>query len=374
MLFAGDVFAEPTVELYSREGCPRCDEARSFLEGLARTRPDLEIIEKDVVHDREALRRFRELTEGAGITTPGVPAIVVGHEVIIGFDRATTPQRVRTLLAGGEISPGQGATCELETTACEELPRASPRIVDLPMVGRVSVDRLGLPLFTIVVGLIDGFNPCATWVLMFLLAMLVNLKDRSRMAVIAGAFVVVSGLVYFAFMAAWLSFFMVIGVSQPVRIVLAAVALLVGAVNVKDFFALHRGFSLSIPESAKPGIYARVRAVLRAENLAGAVAGIVALAFLVNLVELLCTAGLPAVYTAILTERTLPSWHYHAYLALYIAAYMLDDAILVTVAVATLGKRKLRERGGRWLKLVSGVVMLGLGALLLLRPAWLGFG
>jgi hypothetical protein len=235
------------------------------------------------------------------------------------------------------------------------------------------VESLGLPLFTVVIGLIDGFNPCATWVLLFLLAMLVNLRSRSRMALIAGTFVVVSGIVYFAFMAAWLTFFMVMGVSQPLRLLLAVVAVFVGAVNVKDFFALGRGPSLSIPESAKPGLYARVRAILQAEDLAGAMSAIVVLAFIVNLVELLCTAGLPALYTAILTSHGLPPWTYYAYLTLYIAAYMLDDAILVTIGVVSLGKWKLRERAGRSLKLLSGLVMLTLGILLLVRPSWLGF-
>jgi len=102
-------------------------------------------------------------------------------------------------------------------------------------------------------------------------------------------------------------------------------------------------------------------------------AGIVVLAFLVNLVELLCTAGLPALYTAILTGQGLPVWKYYAYLSLYIAAYMLDDAILVTIGVVTLGRQKLQERGGRWLKLLSGTIILALGVLLLLRPGWLGF-
>lgn len=120
------------------------------------------------------------------------------------------------------------------------------------------------------VGLLDGFNPCAMWVLLFLLAMLVNLKSRSRMALIAGTFVLVSGIVYFAFMAAWLTVFMLIGISQPVRILLALASLLVGAINLKDFFAFGRGPSLSIPESAKPGIYKRMRGVLHAGNLAGA--------------------------------------------------------------------------------------------------------
>jgi glutaredoxin len=362
--------AATTIDVYTRAGCPHCVEAGRFLEELVRESPGLVVVEHDVARDREALERLRELAARSGVATPGVPTFVVGDGVIVGFDPETTPARLRALLggvAGGRTEP---EVCAADPSRCET---ALSKSADLPLVGRVDVDRLGLPLFTILVGLADGFNPCATWVLLFLLAMLVNLKNRSRMALIAGTFVIVSGVVYFAFMAAWLTFFMAIGVSRPVRVVLAAVALLVGTINVKDFFAWGRGPSLSIPDAAKPGLYARVRGIIHAEHLAGAMVGIVVLALLVNLVELLCTAGLPALYTAILTSQALPRWKYYAYLTLYIGAYMLDDAILVTLGVVTLGKRKLQERGGRWLKLVSGLIVLVLGMLLLLRPAWLGF-
>jgi hypothetical protein len=188
------------------------------------------------------------------------------------------------------------------------------------------------------------------------------------MAVVASVFVVVSGLVYFAFMAAWLNVFLVVGMTRTLEIVLGVVALAVALVNIKDFFAFKRGLSLTIPDKAKPGLYARVRAVVRAETIGASLALVIVLAVVVNFVELLCTAGFPAVYTAILAKHDFPWWKHHAYLALYGLAYMLDDGIMVAIAVATLGHRKLTERGGRWLKLVSGVVMLGLAVGLIAWP------
>jgi hypothetical protein len=148
---------------------------------------------------------------------------------------------------------------------------------------------------------------------------------------------------------------------------LGAVAIAIGILNVKDFVAFRRGPSLGVPDVAKPGIYARVRRIVQAENVGAAVAGAATLAVLVNLVELACTAGLPAVYTRILSLRALPPWQYYAYLVLYNAAYMLDDGIVLGVAVVTLGRRKLQEGAGRWLKLVSGIVMLALGLALIAR-------
>ena len=243
--------------------------------------------------------------------------------------------------------------------------------IDLPWFGRISATRLGLPLFTILIGLVDGFNPCAMWVLLFLLSVLVNLQDRWKIFAVAGTFVAISGIAYFLFMAAWLNVFLWIGFLRWVQVILAMLAIFVGCVHIKDYFALHQGLSLSIPESAKPGIYARVRRIVMAESLWGAIIGASVLAVLVNLVELLCTAGLPALYTQVLALREYPAWKNYAYLGLYILAYMFDDAVMVGIVVITLGKRRLQEREGRWLKLASGLVVLALGLVLLLRPDWL---
>ncbi len=240
--------------------------------------------------------------------------------------------------------------------------------IEVPWLGRLSVDRLGMPAFTFLIGLINGFNPCAMWVLVFLLSVLVNIKERKKIIIVAGTFVVVSGLAYFVFMAAWFNVFQLIGLLRPVQIGLGIVAIVVGLVNVKDFFAFHKGVTFSIPESAKPGIYARVRKIVSANSLFAALTGAIVLAIVVNIVELLCTAGLPALYTEILSLQQFPAWVNYAYLALYIAAYMLDDSILVLIVVCTLSHHRLQEREGRWLKLLSGSVILTLGIVMIFFP------
>ncbi len=246
--------------------------------------------------------------------------------------------------------------------------------VDLPVFGVVNAREIGMPAFTIAIGLVDGFNPCAMWVLLFLLSLLVNLKSRAKMFAIAGVFVLISGIAYFAFMAAWLNVFLFIGYLQWVQYLLGTLSVIVGAIHIKDFFAFKKGVSLSIPESAKPGIYERTRRIVTAETMWAALGGAIVLAVLVNIIELLCTAGLPAIYTKVLTMQDYPTWKYYAYLGLYNLAYMFDDSIMVIIAVATLGKRRLQEKEGRWLKLISGLLIFSLGVLMLINPNWLSQG
>lgn len=241
--------------------------------------------------------------------------------------------------------------------------------VDIPFLGyRVTVGQLGLPLFTFILGLLDGFNPCSMWVLILMLSMLASLKDRLKMVLIAGTFIAVEGIAYFAFMAAWLNVFLFVGLSRSSEILIGGIACIAGLINLKDFWTFGWGISLSIPKAAKPGIYARLRHILQAERLTTALVGAVVLAVLVQLVELLCTSGFPALYTRILTLRQFDPWVYYGYLLLYVLAYMLDDALVLTIGLITLSQRRLQEQEGRWLKLLSGLVMLGLGVYLLTAP------
>lgn len=356
---AADPAAPPAcarVELFHTAGCPHCARARAILADLAREVPALQVIERDVRADADARDAFMQRMQRLPGVRAGVPLLDVCGALVVGYesDRTTGELLRRLVLHGGAVDG-----------------LAAADAVSLPAFGRISATELGLPLFTLAIGLVDGFNPCAMWVLLFLLSILVNLRSRARIVAVAGTFVLVSGLVYFAFMAAWLELFLVIGFSRALQVVLGLIALLVAAINLKDFAAPGVGVSLSIPARARPGLYARVRAIVNAEDLTGAVAAVIVLALLVNLLELLCTAGLPALYTQILSRQGLSSAGYYAYLGLYNLAYVFDDALMVAAVTWTLRRSKMQERAGRWLKLLSGVAVGLLGVALLLVPGWL---
>lgn len=363
--------AEPDVELFSRSDCPHCVGARAYLSDLQAERPDLTVRIVDVVQDHGALARLEAVAVGNGVTSVAVPAFHVRGRLVVGWaGREVTGRRVEALLdglsEGGDVASGEGCAATAEVAACEAPPLRE--VVELPFLGRVDAQALGLPLFTIVVGLLDGFNPCAMWTLLLLLSLLVRLGSRLRMLLVAGTFVMVSGLVYFAFMAAWLNVFLLVSLTREIQVALGAVAILAGLIGLKDAVAFRRGPSLSIPNPVKPRLYARIGRIVRAPGLPAMLAGVAVLAILVNSVELLCTAGLPAVYTQVLTSHALPAWHNYLYLGLYQIFYMLDDTLMLVVAVTTLSSRRLQQREGRWLKLVSGGALLLLGGALLVRP------
>lgn len=370
---------QPDIEVFVREDCPHCTAAKVFLEKLKETQPDLRIVIQDVGRDRQALARLAGLAQQRGVRPMGVPAFFLREQLILGFaSEETTGARIKALLSRppplSSKEPSKGI-CDLEaTTPCaiqsQDHPGPVDRI-DIPFLGRRPIPEFSLPLLTLFLGFVDGVNPCAMWVLLFLLSLLATLQDRKKMAFIAGIFVVMSGVVYFAFMAAWLNMFFIIGTSRVTQLVLAGAAILIGVVNVTDSVSRRGRYVFGIPQSMKPTLYAKMRAVIQAHYMREAVIGVVLLAALVNILELACTAGLPALYTEILSLHPLSWWEYYAYLGLYNLAYIADDAVMATIGVLTLSHKKLQVQEGRWLKLLSGVVMLGLGLLLLAAPMWL---
>lgn len=350
LLAAGPASAT-LLEVYVRDGCPHCSAAKTYLAELTGQHPELEIRLREVDRDPAARADLLRLSHEAGVWPPAVPTFVIGGELMVGFDDAEhTGKRLVALIERRALQTGA---------------------VDTALFGTLSLERLGLPAFTLALGLLDGFNPCAMWVLLFLLSLLVRLHDRRRMAAIAGTFVLVSGAVYYLFMAAWLNLFLFVGMSPLLITGLALLAMLIGVINLRDGLQPDSGFTLSIPAKAKPGLYARVRRILQRQTLLPALGGVAVLALLVNFVELLCTAGLPAIYTAVLSQQQLSALAHHAYLGLYILGYIADDALMVTIAVLALSSRKLTYQSGATLKLISGAVMLVLGVVMLVKPEWL---
>lgn len=357
------------ITLFWGEGCPHCEKEKVFLKELQKARPALRVREYEVWKNQENGALYRQVLKAAKIKQAGVPATVVGTAVFMGFNEQTRkgiesaiarclregcPDGVAELssrqLAAGGNGDGAGA-------------------VQVPFLGRIDPAKVSLPVFTIIIGALDSFNPCAFFVLLFLLSMLIHARSRKRMFLIGGVFVFFSGLIYFLFMAAWLNVFLVVGQIAAITVTGGIVALLIGGSNVKDFFLFKQGVSLVIPESAKLKLFERMRGLLKAPTLPAMIAGTVVLAVSANAYELLCTTGFPMVYTRVLTLHRLTTLQYYQYLVLYNIVYVVPLAVIVGIITVTLGAHKLTEWQGRQLKLVSGLMMLSLGAVLIVDPA-----
>jgi len=347
-----------TLVFYWGARCPHCERAKDFVAGLAAEYPGLAVEWVEVQRDAEGRRRFVAHMGALGVSGAGVPTFVVGDRSIVGFSPGRTEAAVRRAI---------------EAAAVDARAAAANTPVELPLFGSLDPRAVSFPVLTIAVGLADGLNPCALWVLTVMMSLLLHVRSRLRLLLFGGLFVAMSGLVYFLFMTVWAAMFSLAGMSIALTRLIGAALLAIGFVNLKELIWFKQGPSLMIPERAKPGLYRRMRAVRDAASLPAAAIGIAVLAFVVNLVELGCTIGLPAVYTRLLSlQPDLGSGGRYGYLALYNLAYIVPLGLVVVVYAATLHRINLTERGAKVLKAISGAMLVSFGLLFLLKPALVG--
>ena len=384
--------------------CPHCAEAHPFIDSLPQKYPWIEL-ESHRVSDPGVQDIWQNIASKTSTEARSVPYMASCEKAIVGYSsEAVTGEflvnRLKNcyLSLGGKLSdadlPTKGATstttsaqtdaplfgtCGTDTgegtcdaTSLSE-PVAEPEVqpVELPLVGVVTPETMSLPLLTLVLAGVDAFNPCAFFVLLFLLSIMVNAKSRSRMLLVGGIFVFFSGFIYFLFMTAWLNIFQLLGAgSDGGMIILAAgcLALIAGAINIKDYFFTKGEVTLSMSAENRTSLIKRMGKLSNSSNLGALLIGSTVLAILANAYELLCTAGFPMIYTSVLSMHNLPDIERYMYLVLYNIVYVIPLAIIVIVFSATLGKRKLTEKEGQTLKLMSGVMMLGMGIALVIDP------
>ncbi len=353
----------PVLYFFWGDGCPHCADEKIFLETLKSRFPGLTVHSYEVWKNQANAAYFSRMLRASGIKSSGVPVTMIHTRTFVGFS-PSVQQEIEAMvnLCAQQACADPAGRIHAPLTA-----KPGDTLL-LPVFGETDPSRISLPLLTVVLGGLDSFNPCAFFVLFFLLSLLIHARSRKRMLFIGGTFVFFSGLIYFLFMAAWLNLFIIAGRLQMITAAAGAVALFVAAVNIKDFFFFKKGVSLSIPDSAKPKLFDQMRGLLKSSSLSSMIGGTIVLAVAANAYELLCTAGFPMVFTRVLTLQSLPQPAYYLYLALYNVVYVIPLLAIVVLFTVTLGARKLSEWQGRRLKLLSGLMMLFLGLILVIRP------
>ncbi|WP_157933042.1 hypothetical protein [Roseovarius salinarum] len=368
-----------TAHVFWQEGCPYCNRARAALAEIAAQDPALGVNAIELGPSADNNRLFQRVNAALGIDRPAVPLVVIGARHQVGFAGAATTQRYRDMVALCREVPCPDRVADLRAGAQAPVPPPAdtaapplPETVTLPLVGEITLDRLSLPALTVVLAGVDGFNPCAMWVLALLIGLLLGVEDRRRMWTLGAVFLLATGAMYFAVMAAWLNVVLWIGAAGWLRLAIGALALAAGVYYLREYWTNPEGVCRVTPGQQRRRIRDRLDALVNRPGLALAALGVAALAVVVNLVELLCSAGVPAVYTQVLAMHDLPAGAHYGYLALYLGVFLLDDTAIFVTAMVTLRAVAATGRFSRISHLVGGVVLLALGAVMVLRPDLLG--
>lgn len=393
------------IHLFYGNGCPHCAAEEEFLSDYLKDRTDVKLYKYEVWYDSHNQELLSKVQKEMGTTNKnGVPFTVIGKKTIVGYADGVTDEQIKDAINyylnndyrdyAGEITGKVKKTEVKEDTTKDESKTEDKKEnkiekaddtkdsdqtdenVTVPVLGKINAKKVSLPILAVVLGFVDGFNPCAMWILIFLITMLFNMKDRKKMWILGLTFILTSGIVYLMFMLAWLNLATFISKIAFIRLLIAVIALVVGLINVYKYIdslkKKDEGCDV-VDKKDRKKIMEKIISITHEKKFIIALLGIMVLAASVNIIELMCSIGIPLLFTQILAMNNLSTFSYMIYMFIYIFFFLIDDIVIFVISMVTLKVTGLSTKYTKYSHLVGGIIMLIIGLLLIIKPELLMF-
>lgn len=393
------------IHLFYGNGCPHCAAEEEFLSDYLKDRTDVKLYKYEIWYDSHNQELLSKVQKEMGTTNKnGVPFTVIGKKTIVGYADGVTDEQIKDAINyylnndyrdyAGEITGKVKKTEVKEDTIKDESKTEDKKEnkiekaddikdsnqtdenVTVPVLGKINAKKVSLPILAVVLGLVDGFNPCAMWILIFLITMLFNMKDRKKMWILGLTFILTSGIVYLMFMLAWLNLATFISKIAFIRLLIAVIALVVGLINVYKYIdslkKKDEGCNV-VDKKDRKKIMEKIISITHEKKFIIALLGIMVLAASVNIIELMCSIGIPLLFTQILAMNNLSTFSYMIYMFIYIFFFLIDDIVIFVISMVTLKVTGLSTKYTKYSHLVGGIIMLIIGLLLIIKPELLMF-
>lgn len=343
--------------LFKGEGCPHCADEEKWLQDIKKEYKDyVNFYEFEVWYDENNSKMMEKAKEIFDFSGPGVPFTVIGDKYYSGFSDS-----IGTMM--------ENAINDYLNT---EINDDFNKKIDIPILGKVNMKNSSLGIIAIVLGFVDGFNPCAMWILLFLINMFLGTKDKKKSWILGFTFLVISAFIYFLSM---LGINVIIGVATVgyLKTAIAIFILIMGIFSLRKYLKIRKeeaGCSI-VDNRKRKKLVTKVKKIISNKNFILSIVGISTLAISVNLIELACSLGFPMIFTEMLTINNITGISRILYLLLYIFFYMIDDMVVFTISMITLQATGITNKYNKLCALVSSIIMIIMGLLLIFKPEWL---
>ena len=382
------------IEYFGRKDCKNCANLEKFLKELSTKRDDFEYVEHKIDESKEEKVFFDETTSKLKLVK-GTPIIYIDGHIIQGFNTAdTTGKEIENLINSGKtkdkiltlkeyVESGQkgnvssnGAVCTGDTV-CEVpgLTKGAENqvLVNIPIINKtVDLTNYSLLTMSIILGTIDGFNPCAMWVLVLFLTALIAVGNKVKMFRVAGLFILAEAVMYFFILNAWIYAWDFVGLDKWVTPIVGIVGIIGGIFFIRNY--LKKGDTLECEVTdfeQRAKISKKIKDIANKPFTLLTALAIIGLALSVNVIEFACSVGIPQTYTKILQINEVPFWTRQFYTFIYIIGYMIDDIIVFGFALMSVNKLQLTTKYSKWVNLFGGILMIILGLIMLIKPSLL---
>lgn len=382
-----NVFAKEQVNLYffHGDGCPHCAEEEKFLAKIEKKYSYVKIIRYEVWKNKSNALLMDRVGNRYDVVTSSVPLTVISGTAISGYSESIGIRIERAIKYYkdnpkenvnyvSQIKNGTFDDDEIKDSFSEADKKTDESTkIKLPLLGKINLKDFSLPTAATLIGLVDGFNPCAMWVLLFLISMLLGIKDRKRMWILGLTFLLSSALVYMAIMLSWFNIVVNVMASVIFRNIISVIAIVGAIINLRAFFKSNDSGCEVVDDKKRKKVISKIKDFTKEKSLFIALGGVIFLAVSVNVIELACSAGLPLVFTQLLAINNVSSFESFIYTLIYIFFFLIDDIIIFLIAMSTTKVHAISTKYNKYSHLIGGILMLIIGILLLVKPEWLMF-
>ena len=382
-----NVFAKEQVNLYffHGDGCPHCAEEEKFLAKIEKKYSYVKIIRYEVWKNKSNALLMDRVGNRYDVATSSVPLTIISGTAISGYSESIGVRIERAIKYYkdnpkenvnyvSQIKNGTFDEDEIKDSFSEADKKTDESTkIKLPILGKINLKDFSLPTAATLIGLVDGFNPCAMWVLLFLISMLLGMKDRKRMWILGLTFLLSSALVYMAIMLSWFNIVVNVMASVIFRNIISVIAIVGAIINLRAFFKSNDSGCEVVDDKKRKKVISKIKDFTKEKSLFIALGGVIFLAVSVNVIELACSAGLPLVFTQLLAINNVSSFESFIYTLIYIFFFLIDDIIIFLIAMSTTKIHAISTKYNKYSHLIGGILMLIIGILLLVKPEWLMF-
>lgn len=351
---------EEKINLYffRMDGCPHCAEEEIWLKDIKENYNDyLNVYEYEVKNNKTNRKYYNDVKKALNDdVTKSVPYTVIGKTYFVGFSEAVSVQienKIKELINDNVNN---------ENINNED--------VKIPILGNVNKKKVSIPLVAMILGAVDGFNPCAMWILLLLINMCISIKDKKKMRIVGFTFILSSGLVYFLSMLG-IGFILDFSTVIYIRNIIAILAIILGIYNLYVYIKTRKDTGCHVMKKEKrKSIITRINKILANKSLILMILGTTILSVSVNLVELACSLGFPTIFLEILTLNKIIGLNKVLYLLIYIFFYIIDDLIILILSLKAFETKGISTKYNKYVNLIAGILLVLMGILLIFKPEW----
>lgn len=384
-MFITCVFAEgKTLNLYLfyGEGCPHCKNMHNYLDEYLEDKDDIKLYEYEIYKNVDNANKLRDIMNMLDVSEGGVPFLIIGNNVISGFVDNITDERIRNTInfyKNQRFKDEVGIYLGVVEDNFEEYDEKiiyEETIEDIGVSSNLKKVLEKSPLFIIamLIGLVDGFNPCAMWILIFLISMLLDVKNKKRKWILGLTFIISSALVYFVFLMSWLELSIFLNKVGFIRIGISVCAIILGTISLLKYMStIGKDGCVVVKKENRKRIITSIKNIIKEKSFILAILGMMVLACSVNIIELFCSLGLPVVFTQILSMNEVGLGMRIVYSLVYVFFFMLDDMLVFFISMKTLELKAISNKYSKYSSLIGGLIMMIIGMLMLYKPELLLF-